>query len=79
MQFCKRILGVKKSSQNNFIYGELGRLNYRSHRCFIIIKFWLKVVNSEPHKFVRLMYNTMSRDIEINERKVSKSNFELRG
>ena len=23
MQFCKRLLGVKKSTQNNFIYGEL--------------------------------------------------------
>ena len=37
----------------------------------MIIKFWLKVVNLEPHKFVRLMYDTMLRDIEINERKVN--------
>ena len=70
MQFCKRLLGVKKSTQNNFIYGELGRLNYQSQRYLMIIKFWLKVVNLEPHKFVRLMYDTMLRDIEINERKV---------
>ena len=71
MQFCKRLLGVKKSTQNNFIYGELGRLNYQSQRYLMIIKFWLKVVNLEPHKFVRLMYDTMLRDIEINERKVN--------
>ena len=71
MQFCKRLLGVNKSTQNNFIYGDLGRLNYQSQRYLMIIKFWLKVVNLEPHKFVRLMYDTMLRDIEINERKVN--------
>ena len=41
------------------------RLNYQSQRYLMIIKFWLKVVNLEPHKFVRLMYDTMLRDIEI--------------
>ena len=27
-QFCKQILGVKKATQNDFVYGELGRTNY---------------------------------------------------
>ena len=57
MQFCKRLLGVKKSTQNNFVYEELGRLNYQSQRYLMIIKFWLKVVNLEPHKFVNVRYN----------------------
>ena len=39
MQFCKRLLGVKKSTQNNFIYGELGRLNYQSQRYLMILNF----------------------------------------
>jgi len=28
MQFCKIMLGVKANTQNDFIYGELGRVNY---------------------------------------------------
>ena len=30
--FCKRILGVKKSTQNDFVYGELGRFPKIIHR-----------------------------------------------
>ena len=25
LQFCKRLLGVKKTTQNDFVYGEFGR------------------------------------------------------
>ena len=28
LQFCKKLLGVKQSTQNDFIYGELGRINF---------------------------------------------------
>ena len=30
MQFCKRLLGVKKSTQNDFVYGELGRMSLQT-------------------------------------------------
>ena len=26
LQFCKKLLGIKRSSQNDFLYGELGRV-----------------------------------------------------
>lgn len=71
LQFCKRLLGVKSSTQNNFIYGELGRLDYQTQRYFIIIKYWLKVVNSEGHKFVNIIYNTMLQNINNNNRIVN--------
>ena len=29
LQFYKRLLGVKQSSQNDFIYGELGRTSFQ--------------------------------------------------
>ena len=32
MQFCKKLLGVKKTTQNDFVYGELGRENYATKR-----------------------------------------------
>ena len=42
LQFCKRLLGVKKCTQNDFVYGELGRLNCQYVRYFILIKYWVK-------------------------------------
>ena len=45
LQFCKKILGVKQSTQNDFVYGELGRIDYQSRRYLAIIKYWFKVVS----------------------------------
>ncbi|MCW4345840.1 MAG: reverse transcriptase family protein [Candidatus Thiodiazotropha endolucinida] len=39
LQFCKRLLGVKKTTQNDFVYGELGRTNCITNRYLLIIKF----------------------------------------
>jgi len=32
MHFCKSILGVRSQTNNNFIYGELGRYPFRLRR-----------------------------------------------
>ena len=37
LQFCNKILGVKHSTQNDFIYGELGRIGFASQRYISII------------------------------------------
>ena len=71
LQFCKRLLGVKKSTQNNFIYGELGRTDYQTKRHFFIIKYWLKIVNSAGRKFITYIYNSMLADIEENDRQIN--------
>ena len=39
LQFCKRLLGVKISTQNNCIYGELGRTSCQIQRYLIIVRF----------------------------------------
>ena len=39
LSFCKKLLGVKKSMQNDFIYGEFGRISFQTKRYFIIIKY----------------------------------------
>ena len=64
MQFCKKLLGVKKTTQNDFIYGELGRENYATKRSFIIIKYWFKILQTPENKYVKIIYNMMIRDIE---------------
>ena len=63
LQFCKKILGVKPSTQNDFIYGELGRTDYQSRRYVSIIKFWLKVVSSHDNKYIRQIYAMMLNDM----------------
>ena len=46
LQFCKKLLGVKQSTQNDFIYWELGRVNFASHRYISIVRYWLKLVTT---------------------------------
>ena len=63
LQFCKKILGVKQSTQNDFVYGELGRIDYQSRRYVTIIKYWFKVITSEENKLIKQSYNMMLNDI----------------
>ena len=71
LQFCKTLLGVKQSTQNSFIYGELGRIPYQIQRYFSIIKYWFKVINKAENKYVNAIYKMMLRDLEINDRKIN--------
>ena len=65
MQFCtKKLLGVKKTTQNKFVYGELGRTNYTTKRYFIINKYWLKILLTPENKYIKLVFNIMLKDIE---------------
>ena len=63
LQFCKKLLGVKQSTQNDFIYGELGRIDYQSRRYLAIIKYWFKVICSEENKYIKQIYNMMVNDL----------------
>ena len=68
LQFCKRLLGVKISTQNNFIYGELGRTSCQIQRYLTIVRFWLKIVNTNANKYIRAIYDMMLWDLEISNR-----------
>ncbi len=39
LSFCKNLLGVKQCTQNDFIYGEVGRTTLIVRRHFTIIKY----------------------------------------
>ena len=69
LQFCKKILGIKQTTQNDFIYGELGRIDFQSQRYINIIKYWLKVVQSDNRKYATLIYDMMLNDLEIRAQK----------
>ena len=63
LQYCKRLLGVKKCTQNDFVYGELGRMPLQNHRFYSIVKFWIKILLSDSKKYIRLVYNMLYQDI----------------
>lgn len=65
LQFCKNVLGVKQTTQNDFIYGELGRTDYLSRRFIAIIKYWLKVITSRETKYIKHVYEMMLNDGEL--------------
>ena len=64
LRFCKRVLGVKQTTLNDFVYGDLGRVDFQTRRYLSIIKFWFKVVANEDNKLVKCIYNLMLNDIE---------------
>ena len=68
LQFCKRILCVKTSTQNDFVYGELGRTDFYTRRIYIAIKYWLKVIASDQRKYMQVVYKMMLNDLETNYR-----------
>ena len=73
LSFCKKLLGVKKSTQNDFIYGEFGRTTYQTKRYFIIIKYWFKILSAHNNKYIKIIYELMLRDIERLPRKVNRA------
>lgn len=44
LNFCKYILGVKRSTCNVAVYSELGRCPLLYQRMFNIVKFWKKIL-----------------------------------
>jgi hypothetical protein len=56
LSFCKAILGVKQSTSNAAVYGELARYPLYITRYFQIIKFWLHLLNTD-NIIIRYVYN----------------------
>ena len=71
MQFCKRLLGVKKNKQNDFVYGELRRTNCRSKRYLLILKYWFKIVTCPDNKHIKIVYKLMVNDMDLVPNKVN--------
>jgi hypothetical protein len=65
LQFCKKLLGVKKSTQNDFIYGELGRVSFKTIQMFKAIKYWLRILQAKQNKYIFIVYNLLKTDVEL--------------
>ncbi len=44
--FLKRILGVKRNTNNCMVYWELGRVSMHNTRMYRILKYWTKIINT---------------------------------
>lgn len=71
LQFCKKLLSVKQCTQNDFVYGELGRCNFQNKRFYNIIKYWIKIVHCSETKYVKIVYDLLFNDCIISPNKVS--------
>ena len=65
--FIKRVLGVKKSPQNDFIYGLLGRYPMRIIRQCRILSNWLKIVSGKKSRFVNVLYHAALSRVKEND------------
>jgi len=63
LKFCKRLLNVKSNTCNATVYGELGRHPQYVNRYVRIVKYWLKVVNSE-NIIIKTVYNQEINDCD---------------
>ena len=64
LSFYKRILGVKKSTQNDFIYGLLGKVPMLIHRHFRIIKYWIKIISGQKSLYVNTLYMSSLANVD---------------
>ena len=66
LKFCKIILGVKKRTQNDFIYGELGRIPMQLTRYIRIIKYWLNIVTGKKSYLVTSLYHASVMRMDVD-------------
>jgi hypothetical protein len=61
-KFCRKVLGVKKSTNLIGMYGELGILPLSVIRKFNMIKFWAHIINN-PNSLQFKVYQTLHDDV----------------
>jgi len=59
LKFCKILLGVKKSTANVMVYGELGRLPLTVNVKSRILNYWFHIVSTANVKLSCIMYKLM--------------------
>ena len=58
----KQLLGVRTQTENNFVYGELGRFPLQTNRIISAFGYWLKVIALDNRKCSKIVYDMMLKD-----------------
>jgi hypothetical protein len=66
LEFCKRLLGVNKSTSNVMMYTELARFPLRVNRIVSMIKYWYKLLKTD-NCILQCCYNQMYKHIELKQ------------
>ena len=64
--FSKSILKVKRSTMNEIMYGELGRISLIVQRYIRIVKYWLKKSNIKQTRLRKVLYNVQFNALTNN-------------
>ena len=67
LNFCKKVLKIKKTTTSNIVYGELGRFPLQLQRYFRIINYWLKIVCHKGNPLVCKMYDSLYKRLNEDE------------
>ena len=62
-KFCRKILGVRRSTNVNALYGELGRTPMYIHRKLLMIKYWIKILNNRNDSLLFKTYTMLMQDL----------------
>ena len=54
----------QKSTQNDFIFGELDRVSLQTSVFYTVINYWLKILENEQTMYVRYACQLMLSDLE---------------
>lgn len=65
-KFCRKILGVKKSTNLVALYGELNRFPMYMQRKFILIRYWIKLLTTNNQSLLYRTYNMLKTDADNN-------------
>ena len=61
LKFCKRLLGVKRTTSSMSVYGELGRYPLYVARYVKVVKYWFRLLNTD-NIIMQKMYAYMLND-----------------
>lgn len=66
-KFCKFLLGLRQTTSNVAVRGELGRMSMKVYRLIRIIKYWLKIVKQADTRYVKTCYYLQFQMAEQNK------------
>ena len=62
IQFCKKLLHVKRSTPNDMVLGEMRRVPCATWRHVSIVKYWLKILHMDINRNVFKLYRILYED-----------------
>ena len=65
-KFCRKVLSVKKSTNLQAMYGELGRIPLSILRKYNIFKYWIKILNLNDDSIIKRIYEMLKTDANKN-------------